>query len=150
MKATSVITLLPATFDEVDGFAERLRDDHFSGRLTDEIISKHVGGLLGAIKLTKLNFEIPSSSNSLVGTITEIHEPIRGTKGGGASWVKVGFVLDMGGYEDNKVLIYAFNDAATTLPNIGSRVKCDFYVKSREYNGKWYTDVVSRNVEIVK
>jgi hypothetical protein len=150
MKATSVITLLPATFDEVDGFAERLRDDHFSGRLTDEIISKHVGGLLGAIKLTKLNFDIPSTPNALIGNITQILEPVRGTKGGGASWVKVGFVLDMGGFEDNKVLIYAFNEAATTLPNVGTRVKVDIQVKSREYNGKWYTDVVSRNVEVVK
>jgi hypothetical protein len=150
MKATSVITLLPATIEEVDGFAERLRDDHFSGRLTEEIISKHVGGLLNAIKQTKLNLYVPSDGNSLVGTITQIQDAVRGSKGGGANWVKVGFVLDMGGYEDNKVLIYAFNQLATTLPDIGTRVKVSLTMKSREYNGKWYTDVVARDVEVFK
>jgi hypothetical protein len=65
-----------------------------------------------------------------------------GTSGKG-EWKKCNFVIETGDKFPKKVCIVAWKDLVDQVQQIpaGSMVNVSFDVESREYNGKWYTDV---------
>jgi hypothetical protein len=67
----------------------------------------------------------------------------------GNKWAKCDFVIETQEKFPKKVCITAWNDLIGTVKglNIDSEVKVSFDISSREYNGKWYTDVKAWKIE---
>ena len=85
---------------------------------------------------------------TISGTVTH-HLPTQsGTSKAGKEWTKGGFVIET---DDDKypqsVALSTFGDKVT-IPKIGSSVTAHFNLKSREYNGKWYSDIECWKVEV--
>ncbi len=84
----------------------------------------------------------------LNGTLIQMLEAQTGV-GKNGPWKKQGFVLETKDKFPKKVCVFAWNEAADTVERLkpGMALKVFFDVESREYNGKWYTDVKAWKVE---
>src|ERR1700753_2737902 len=68
--------------------------------------------------------------------------PLQTGQGKNGTWKKQEFVLETGDTYPKKVCIAVWGDKIDMGPvKPGSAVTVSFDVESREYNGKWYTDV---------
>ena len=67
----------------------------------------------------------------------------------GSSWQKQEFVIETGDQFPKKICANLWGDKADQLNqyNIGDVVKVSFDLESREFNGKWYTDVKAWKLE---
>jgi hypothetical protein len=77
----------------------------------------------------------------ITGTLVQVNEPITG-QGKNGMWKKQEFIIETPGQYPKKVMITAWGDKinlAAIKP--GSQVTVGFDLESREYNGRWYTDV---------
>lgn len=68
----------------------------------------------------------------------------------GNSWQKQEFVVETIEQYPKKVCANLWGDKLDMLDkvNVGDTVKVSFSLESREYNGKWYTDVKAWNIEV--
>ncbi len=85
----------------------------------------------------------------ITGKISQIL-PLETGESKNGQWKKQFFILDfMDGNYPKKVCISAWGDKTDSLRNLlpGSDVKVSFNVDSREYNGRWYTDVKAWRIE---
>lgn len=85
----------------------------------------------------------------ITGKIAQIL-PIETGEGKNGQWKKQFFVLDfMEGNYPKKVSISFWGDKTDALKGLqpGQNVKVSFNVESREYNGRWYTDVKAWRLE---
>ena len=85
----------------------------------------------------------------ITGKISQIL-PMETGEGKNGQWKKQFFILDyMDGNYPKKVSISVWGDKTDALKNMkpGSDVKVSFNVESREYNGRWYTDVKAWRIE---
>ena len=82
------------------------------------------------------------------GTLIAILDTQTGV-GKNGPWKKQGFVIETKDKFPKKVAIQAWNDAADSVEKLkpGTSVKVSFDVESREYNGKWYTDLKAWKIE---
>ncbi len=74
--------------------------------------------------------------------------PLQTGQGKNGQWKKQDVIIETEGQYPKKVCISIWGDKAdekTLQP--GNTLKIDFDVESREYNGKWYTDVKAWKVE---
>lgn len=63
-------------------------------------------------------------------------------EGKNGQWKKQDFVIETDGTYPKKVCISAWGDKIdTSLLKIGNMINVSFDVESREYNGRWYTDL---------
>jgi hypothetical protein len=80
------------------------------------------------------------------GTVKEIL-PVQTGEGKNGTWSKSGFVVE---YEDGKynksVAIETWGDKLE-LPGVGQDVSVSVNIESREYNGKWFTNVRAWKIE---
>jgi len=77
----------------------------------------------------------------LTGKLLTILAPVSG-EGRNGTWKKQEFILEIPGDFPKKLCIANWNDKADLGSyKEGETVKVYFDVESREYNGKWYTDV---------
>jgi Domain of unknown function (DUF3127) len=69
--------------------------------------------------------------------------PTQTGQGKNGEWKKCNFVIETGDKFPKKVCIVAWKDLVEQVQQIpaGSMINVSFDVESREYNGKWYTDV---------
>jgi hypothetical protein len=76
------------------------------------------------------------------GKLVQVLPTQTGTSGKG-EWKKCSFVIETADKFPKKVCIVAWKDLVDQVQQIpaGSQVNVSFDVESREYNGKWYTDV---------
>ena len=86
------------------------------------------------------------SNLELNGTITAIAEVQEGTaKSSGKSWKKSGFVVETKGEYPKSVYFTVFGEEKVEnllkFNKVGQDVDVSFNVESREYNGKYYTDL---------
>ena len=67
----------------------------------------------------------------------------------GSSWQKQEFVIETGDQFPRKICANLWGDKADQLNqyNIGDMMKVSFDLESREFNGKWYTDVKAWKIE---
>lgn len=71
-----------------------------------------------------------------------------GTSKAGNAWRKREYVLETQETYPKKVCFNLFGDRIDQYPmNVGDDVKVSFDLESREYNGRWYTDVRAFRVE---
>ncbi len=85
----------------------------------------------------------------ITGKVSEILQPETG-EGKNGPWKKQSFILEyMDGNYPKKLSVMAWGDKTDILRNIapGAQVKVAFNVESREYNGRWYTDVKAWRIE---
>ncbi len=82
-------------------------------------------------------------SMQVEGKLVEKLEMQTGT-GRNGEWRKQDFVIETAGDRfPKKICITAWSDMITELEtyNMGDQLKVDIDLSSREYNGRWYTDV---------
>lgn len=76
------------------------------------------------------------------GKIIHKLEPQGGTSKAGNQWKKQEYVLETQETYPKKVCFNFFNDKVDQYPlNIGDEVTISFDIESREFNGRWYTDI---------
>jgi hypothetical protein len=77
--------------------------------------------------------------------------PVETGQGKNGPWTKQPFVIETEEQYPKKVCISAWNDNAKTIQGIKpfSTIKATISVESREWNGRWYTDVRSWKVEVM-
>ncbi len=83
----------------------------------------------------------------ITGAIIQILPPQTG-QGKNGPWKKQEFVIETTESYPKKVCIAAWGDKIEINKlKIGIRVKIQFDIESREYNGKWYTDLKAYKLE---
>lgn len=87
-------------------------------------------------------------SNTIRGTVIAKLKEEKGTSKAGKAWTKGGLVIETEGQYPKKVCFTALNAAVESIRNlaVGCIVEVEFNVESREYNGRWYTDVTAWKV----
>ena len=72
-----------------------------------------------------------------------------GTSSKGNTWQKQEFVIETGDQYPKKICSNLWGDKADQLNqfNIGDDIKVSFDLESREFNGRWYTDVKAWKIE---
>ena len=86
----------------------------------------------------------------LEGRIVEILPEQTGQGRTGNTWRKQSFVVEYGeGNYPKKVCVDVWGDNIATLNklNVNDDVKVSIDIESREYNGKWYTNVKAWRIE---
>ena len=75
--------------------------------------------------------------------------PLQTGNGKNGTWKKQDVIVETDGQYPKKVCISIWGDKIEESKLIpGNRLKIDFDVESREYNGRWYTDVKAWRVEL--
>jgi hypothetical protein len=76
------------------------------------------------------------------GTISSLLPEVSGQGKSGNTWRKREFILETEGQYPKKVCISAWGDKIDTFPlREGTKVQVAIDVESREYNGRWYTEI---------
>lgn len=91
----------------------------------------------------------PTSSTPLniSGIVLNILPLQTGTSKAGNQWQKQDFILETQGQYPRKVCICLFGDNVAKFPlAVGQSVTASVDIESREFNGRWYTDVRAWNV----
>ncbi len=71
-------------------------------------------------------------------------------KGKNGDWKKQDLIVETGNTYPKKICISVWGDKINpTVLVVGNELKIDFDVESREYNGRWYTDVKAWRIELV-
>ena len=74
-----------------------------------------------------------------------------GTSKAGNAWRKKEYVLETEDTYPKKVHFDFFGDRVEQFPlKVGQRIKLSFDIESREYNGRWYTDIRAWKAEIAQ
>lgn len=82
-----------------------------------------------------------NEAQKISGTMFEIIPEQTGT-GEKGNWVKQSFVIETSGQYPEKIAFTAWKDKCDLIPQTkGVQVTVSYNPKSREYNGKWYTDL---------
>lgn len=83
------------------------------------------------------------------GKIIKFLDPVTG-EGRNGTWKKQEFIIELPGDFPKKLCIASWNDKADlSSVKVGDEVKVYIDVESREYNGRWYTDVKAWKLETV-
>ena len=84
----------------------------------------------------------------IIGKFVQKLQTITG-EGRNGPWTKGSFVIETMEQFPKKVCFMAWNDKATLIDSIkeNEKIKVFFDVESREFNGKWYTDVRAWKIE---
>jgi len=77
------------------------------------------------------------------GNIFIVLDSQSGTSANGNAWVKHAFVIETEGQYPKKIKFDMFSKDATSRLSIheGDNVTVSFNLESREYNGKWYSNI---------
>ena len=70
-------------------------------------------------------------------------QPVQTGEGARGPWTKQTFITETIETYPKKIAFIAFNEPVQQLKTIhpGTTMKVNFRVESREYNGRWYTDI---------
>ena len=75
--------------------------------------------------------------------------PLQTGTGKNGEWKKQDVIVETEGQFPKKICISLWGDKAdANLLKIGNSLSIQFDVESREYNGKWYTDVKAWKIEL--
>lgn len=84
---------------------------------------------------------------TISGRIDSVLTLQQGTSKAGNPWKKQSYVLDTGGQYPKKVCFSLFGDKIDQFPiQVGQDVTVSIGIESREFNGRWYTEVNAWNV----
>jgi hypothetical protein len=75
--------------------------------------------------------------------------PVQTGTGKNGQWKKQDIIVETDGQYPKKVCISIWGDKINEDHlKVGNRLKIDFDVESREFNGRWYTDVKAWKIEV--
>lgn len=78
----------------------------------------------------------------ITGQIIQLLPEVTGTGRSGNSWRKQEFILETRGQYPRKVCMSLWGDKIDQFPlQSGAEITASVEVESREYNGRWYTDI---------
>lgn len=83
---------------------------------------------------------------NISGKVVQVLPIQTGTSKAGNPWQKQEFVIDQGGQYPRKVCISLFGDNVAKIPQVGQDVMVSVDIDSREFNGRWYTEIKAWNV----
>ena len=87
------------------------------------------------------------SELTISGRIALILPLQQGTSKAGNPWKKQGYVIETGGQYPKKVCFSLFGDKVDQFPlQVGQEVTVSIDVESREFNGRWYTEINAWNI----
>ena len=86
------------------------------------------------------------SEMNISGKVVQVLPIQTGTSKAGNPWQKQEFVLDQGGQSPRKVCISLFGDNVAKIPQVGQDVMVSVDIDSREFNGRWYTEIKAWNI----
>jgi len=73
--------------------------------------------------------------------------PLQSGKSQRGEWQKQDFILETESQYPKKVCISVWNNKFDVVSLEGKKIRASIEVESREYNGKWYTDVKAWKIE---
>lgn len=77
----------------------------------------------------------------ITGTVVSLLPPQSGA-GKNGTWKKQEFILETPGQYPKKVCLSLWGEKVDeTRLNVGEKITASINIESREYNGRWYTDV---------
>lgn len=80
----------------------------------------------------------------LTAKVLQLLEPQIGTKKDGGTWKKESFVVETVEQYPKKIQVFSFSNFE---PQVNEIVEMYVNIESREYNGKWYTEVKVNRVK---
>lgn len=80
----------------------------------------------------------------LTAKVLQLIEPQIGTKKDGGTWKKESFVVETVEQYPKKIQVFSFSNFD---PQVNEIVEMYVNIESREYNGKWYTEVKVNRVK---
>lgn len=83
------------------------------------------------------------------GKVIKVTETRRGMSDMGA-WARQDVVVETAGEYPRTVAFLVSNVALIDKFSAGQQVRVTWWVNSREYNGRWYTDAKATNIELVQ
>ena len=83
---------------------------------------------------------------NVTGRVLQILPLQQGTSKAGNPWQKQEFVLEQGRQYPRKVCISLFGDNVAKIPQVGQDVMVSVDIESREFNGRWYTEIKAWNI----
>ena len=76
--------------------------------------------------------------------------PLQTGSGKNGEWKKQDFIVETGELYPKKICISVWGDKINpTVLVVGNELNIDFDIESREYNGRWYTDLKAWKIELV-
>jgi len=76
--------------------------------------------------------------------------PIQTGTGKNGEWKKQDIIVETDGQSPKKVCVSVWGDKINESQlKIGNKLKIELEIESREYNGKWYTDIKAWKIESV-
>ena len=77
--------------------------------------------------------------------------PLQSGTGKSGEWKKQDIILETDGQYPKKVCISIWGEKINESQlKIGNLLKIDFDLESREYNGRWYTDIKAWKIEVIE
>lgn len=67
--------------------------------------------------------------------------PVETGMGSKGQWKKMSFILQTHGNYPKKVCLQLWGDKVDNRPAVGDELTCAIDPESREYQGRWYTDI---------
>lgn len=86
------------------------------------------------------------SEMNISGKVVQVLPIQTGTSKAGNPWQKQEFVLEQGGQYPRKVCISLFGDNVAKIPQVGQIITASVDIDSREFNGRWYTEIKAWNI----
>lgn len=83
------------------------------------------------------------------GKLIQINPEQTGTGRTGNNWVKQDIIIETGDQYPKKICITCWGDKAEMIKNLqpGTDLKVAIDIESREFNGKWYTNLKAWKIE---
>jgi hypothetical protein len=83
-----------------------------------------------------------SSNLEVTGRIIDVLQEVSGT-GRGGEWKKQEFVIETAEQYPKKICMSLWGEKVDALKNFrkGEFIRASINIESREYNGRWYTDI---------
>lgn len=87
------------------------------------------------------------SEMNISGKVVQVLPIQTGTSKAGNPWQKQEFILEQGGQYPRKVCVCLFGDNVAKFPlQVGQSVTASIDIDSREFNGRWYTEIKAWNI----
>ena len=84
---------------------------------------------------------------NISGKVVQVLPIQTGTSKAGNPWQKQEFILEQGGQYPRKVCVCLFGDNVAKFPlQVGQSVTASIDIDSREFNGRWYTEIKAWNI----
>jgi hypothetical protein len=84
----------------------------------------------------------------LIGKVIQKLPEVGGNSKSGNAWKKQEFIIETGGQYPKKVCVSLWGDKIDQFPiQSGDQVTLSIDVESREYNGRWYTEIKAYRVD---